>query len=726
MEEVDFRILIIGKDTTTAGKNFFEFENNSTSRLRPVFSVDHTSTNSKALAKIKKNLVNKHSFLLVVLAEKDQSNLSKSNFIKQALQLDEKLSLIVYTDDLKDFFKYSFPSGFNDNVVALREPYDKQALQQVIRVMAKKWIMERDAKEYYKLINQILGDDVSLRHQSRSLLKAAIETSSSGLLVVDLKGNLVTYNSQFIQIWDLNQQIIKAMTTRELLTSLMAKLSKPLTFLRFVNGMKQDPEISGKERCQLKNGIIIECLSKPYSMDQSTAGRLWVFQDITERVQMEHKLAYQATHDALTKLPNRILLFDRLNHYLETHRRHNERFALLFLDLDRFKLVNDSLTHAYGDRLLCAVVKRISKLIRSSDTFARFGGDEFIIIPSSLKSKDDIVSIAHKLVDAFQKPFTINGKVIQIRTSIGIAIYPNDGKTSKQLLNSADVAMYYAKERGGDQFRFYSDSLSKQSRQRYQLEAQLQQALKRNEFYLVYQPQFSSNQHILKSAEALIRWRHPEKDEILPMNFIPTAELTGLITPIGEWVVEEACRQHCAWIKLGLPPVSIAVNISLRQIRHYDFVNNMTRIIKKHGIDPKFINIEITENTLLVHRDVCEKIKDLKSQGFKIVIDDFGRAHSSLNYLRDLKVDGIKIDSSFIKNITKDENDELVIKAMIAMANRMDFEVIAEGVETEQQVDFLKEQHCNGLQGYYFSRPLSQQKVTELFKNSFINNIRST
>lgn len=438
----------------------------------------------------------------------------------------------------------------------------------------------------------------------------------------------------------------------------------------------------------------------------------------TARNQHETKLEFQATHDSLTGLPNRTLLQDRINQAIINSNRQKNHFAVLFFDLDRFKSVNDSLTHQIGDELLKAVAKRLTVLMRAEDTIARFGGDEFVMIVPALQGNESSVSVAHKVLGAFGQPFKIKGMNINLSTSIGISLYPQDGKNSKELLRNADLAMYHAKERGGEQFRFYTQTLDQQGQMQLSYTSELKNGLAENEFYLLYQPQWHVKQHRLLSAEALIRWHHPDRGVILPMDFIPEAENSGLITPIGEWVIHEACKQHLAWKALNLPPIRVAINISFQQLRQYNFASNLRHILQEYRIKPHYIELEITENMLLLHQESLYVIKELKELGVRVVLDDFGSAHSSLNYLRKLNIDGLKIAPSFVKNISLNQSDEVIIKAIIAMAKSLGFEVIAQGVESATQKEFLREQQCDGLQGYHFSEPLAADQATQIFQKA--------
>lgn len=428
------------------------------------------------------------------------------------------------------------------------------------------------------------------------------------------------------------------------------------------------------------------------------------------------ELKHQATHDALTGLPNRVLLQDRIKQAIETSKRNNQLFAVLFFDLDRFKLVNDSLSHTEGDTLLVLMAERLSSELRKVDTIARLGGDEFVVIATELKEPASASYVANTILNTVKKPMNISGHEIALSTSIGIALYPQDAKNFSDLLKNADSAMYAAKAAGGDGFRFYSEQMNEASLARLEIESDLRQAIKRNEFILYYQPQYNTDTNTLNAVEALIRWQHPTKGLLLPIDFILIAEKNGLIVPIGTWVLKEACRQNKQWQKEGFPPIRIAVNITTQQLQT-DFVKTVESVLKETGLEPKYLELELNENTIINNNEAIETINQLKNLGVMIALDDFGTGYSSLNYLRTLALDRLKIDHSFIKNIEINTGDEVIIRAIIAMAHGLNFDILAEGVENQTQLEFLKKQTCNEIQGFYFSKPLPPKELENLLKN---------
>lgn len=429
------------------------------------------------------------------------------------------------------------------------------------------------------------------------------------------------------------------------------------------------------------------------------------------------ELKFQATHDGLTGLPNRVLLEDRLNQLIAESEREDKSFAVLFFDLDRFKLINDSLNHTAGDQLLKIISKRLQTKLRKSNTIARLGGDEFVLIIKDVKKTEQVIKITTDLLNIICQPVNIFEHTLTVTASIGICLFPKDGRKIEELIRNADTAMYRAKEAGGNRFHFYTADLNNETIRTLELEADLRQAITNNEFFLCYQPQLDLKTNSLVAVETLIRWQHPTKGVILPIEFIPLAEETGLIIPIGEWVLREACKQNKAWQDQGLMPIRIAINITNPQIRHYTFVESVKNILSETKLDPKYVEFELTENTIVNNANITKVINSLKEMGICIAIDDFGTGYSSLSYLRNVPLDRLKIDRSFVQNILINHGDEVVIKAIIAMARDLNLEVLAEGVETQKQFEFLKSRKCDEIQGFYFSQPLTADELSQILEN---------
>lgn len=440
--------------------------------------------------------------------------------------------------------------------------------------------------------------------------------------------------------------------------------------------------------------------------------------DITEQKQAEEAIKYMAYHDELTGLPNRSFLRDYFKELICKAKKNDLIIAILFIDLDRFKVVNDILGHDIGDLLLKQVATRLKDCIRKTDIVARQGGDEFIILLDDGISKKETEFIANKVLRILSYPFNLSGHEVYITPSIGISLYPQDGFSAEYLIKNADMAMYDAKSKGKNNYQFYSSRIDENNIRKGQLETKLRKALQNEEFQVFYQPKIEMHTNNIIGFEALIRWNDPELGIISPVEFIPLAEETGLITPIGKWVLEEACKQNKVWQDAGYPAVVICVNISARQLRGKCFINTVGSILKETNLQPQYLELEITES--LAQFNIKESIKVLnilKSLGVSLALDDFGKGFSSLSYLVQLPVDTVKIDKSFVQDFNKYEHSKDVVKAIIQVAHSLNKLVVAEGVETEEQLEFLHQQQCDMVQGYYFSQPLPADQAEDFLKS---------
>ena len=444
-----------------------------------------------------------------------------------------------------------------------------------------------------------------------------------------------------------------------------------------------------------------------------------LFSDITERKASFEQIKHLAHYDALTNLPNRTLLVERLESAIASAERSSKKLAVLFLDLDRFKNINDSLGHFAGDLLLQAVAKRLETCVRATDTVARLGGDEFVIVLSEIRHARDAAYVAQKILDAMMEPIHIEGKEIVTFTSIGISVYPEDGKNHTALVKNADAAMYHAKDQGRGNFQFFTENMNVKALEQLSFESDLKMALKREEFFLNYQPQIDLESGRLIGVEALLRWRHPEKGLVPPSLFIPVAEDCGAISSIGDWVISAACRQNKAWLDAGLQIVPIAVNLSAIQFRQKDIVGAIAGILRETGLPAHLLELEMTEGIIM--RDVESTIKTLraiKDLGLQLSIDDFGTGYSSLSYLKRFPIDKLKIDRSFVGDIAFDPDDATIIRTIISMGHSLRLTVIAEGVETAEQMAFLREENCDQVQGYYCGSPMSGEEFEALLKQA--------
>ena len=438
--------------------------------------------------------------------------------------------------------------------------------------------------------------------------------------------------------------------------------------------------------------------------------------DITDRKAIEDKLVYQATHDPLTGLPNRVLLYDRLQQAMLHAKRHNQIVALLFLDLDKFKSVNDTYGHIVGDKLLTEVASRLSDSLKESDTIARLGGDEFVIIIPELMSEEQAIPVAERVLEALSKPFTIEGHELTVSACIGISCCPKDGSDFDTLANNADACMYKARESGSNNFILYSDEINQKRNHKLNLENSLKDALGNNELELYYQPIFDLKHNRINGFEALIRWNHPNYGYMSPSEFLPLAEESGLIIPIGEWTIKTACEQLK---KFGDDNLLMSVNISRRQFRDENLIPHIKKLLIESQLKPSSLALELSEKTLMNDAEkVADMLHMLKETGVKIVIDDFGMGFSSLHYLTEFPIETLKVDKQIIQDLNSDPNHAAVTTAILAMAEKLHLSVSAKGVETEEQVNFLKANNCELMQGYYFNKPLSAADCTKFLKTN--------
>jgi diguanylate cyclase (GGDEF)-like protein/PAS domain S-box-containing protein len=446
-------------------------------------------------------------------------------------------------------------------------------------------------------------------------------------------------------------------------------------------------------------------------------GAVIVFHDVSAARAMSMQMTHSAHYDVVTNLPNRLLLNDRITQSISLAHRQSRPFAVLFLDLDHFKKINDSLGHAAGDELLQSISKRLSGCVRASDTVSRQGGDEFAVLLPEITHAEDAAKCASKIITAFHAPHIIGGRSVHIGASIGISLYPKDGVDAETLIKNADMAMYHAKERGRGNFQFFEAEMNLKAVERQSMESELCRALKENEFLLHYQPKVNLETGEITGVEALIRWEHPDRGLVLPSQFVPIAEDCGLIIPIGRWVMREACTQARAWQDAGLRHLRMAVNVSAVEFRERGFVENVRTILSDTGLEARYLVLELTERVLMANaKSTAAVLDELKAMGVHLAVDDFGTGYSSLSYLRQFPIDVLKIDQSFVQQITSNTDDSTIITAIINMGRSLKHIVIAEGIETDEQRAYLQSHHCDEGQGFLFGRPVAAPQFGRLLQ----------
>lgn len=686
--------------------------------LLPQFQIDTALQGQEGVKLIKKAFKEGNPYALAFVDIRMPPGWDGIETIKHIWKVDPEIQVVICTA----YSDYSWEEtveqlGKKDNLLILKKPFDNVSVRQLAYSLTKKWQLLQERRNYTNLLEQQVQERTSSLQELLSVTRGTLESSADGILVLDRNNHVVDYNLKLLELFNIPQSIIDTHQGERVMGHISQQAEDSSVFSIMVSDLSQKIDTVKIEKYNFTNDLIVECYSQPYTLDKNIAGRVWSFRDITQRVILEKQLEYQAMHDSLTGLPNRVLMLDRLRHMLEKAKRENTFFAIIFFDLDRFKLINDSIGHDAGDELLKTVAKRLQFKLRGTDTLARLSGDEFIVLVDGIKTELDAGIVATHLLDAFKSNFDIAAQSLSVSSSAGISVFPRDGKTVGELLRNADAAMYQAKNMGGNQFQFYTSELGLQIKKKFVLENELHDAVLNNEFMIFYQPQFDITTKKISSVEALIRWNHPKRGVLLPIAFIPEAEETGLILPIGDWVLKTACEQNKKWQDAGFIPMRVAVNISLKQIKQIDFVQKIKSILDSTGLSPKWLELEITENVILNAIELAlSTLPELYEMGIHITLDDFGTGTSSINYLRRIPLDRLKIDRSFINNINLNTSDEVIIQSIISLAKKLNLKIVAEGVETQKQLEFLQSNHCEEVQGFYFSKPVPTSELELLLQ----------
>jgi diguanylate cyclase (GGDEF)-like protein/PAS domain S-box-containing protein len=588
-----------------------------------------------------------------------------------------------------------------------------------------------DGKKSFGLVQTV--EDISERKSTEFVLRVAEEalfmekeraqvtlnSIGDAVLTTDLLGNVSYLNlvAEAMTGWTreeaLGRPIAEVFTILDGTTRLPA--ANPM-----LRAIAEDTTVGLVTDCVLirRDGFesAIEDSAAPiHNRDGRVTGAVIVFHDVSESRAMALEMAHLAQHDFLTSLPNRLLLTERFSHAISLAQRHKQQVGLLFLDLDNFKHINDSLGHAVGDKLLQSVASRLVECVRTTDTVCRQGGDEFVILLAEIGQPQDAAHVAETLRTALAMPHQIDGHELHISLSIGISIFPDDGADVDTLMQNADTAMYHAKASGRNNYKFFKPDMNARAVHRLFVEKNLRRALKQGEFLLHYQPKIDLASGAMTGAEALIRWQDPDLGLVYPAQFVPIAEENGLIVPVGRWVLREACRQVQAWLDAGLPAVPVSVNISAVEFRHDGFLEGVSNILKETGLAPHYLELELTESILMDDVESSTSVLEaLKAMGVQLAIDDFGTGYSSLSYLKRFPIDILKIDQSFVRDIATDADDAGIVSAVIGMGRNLKQRVIAEGVETHAQLAFLQARHCDEGQGFHFSHPVSAEDFARL------------
>ena len=711
----DFCKILSRNDTTTLEDDeaiLFGVKKKSENFEAQDYQIDSAYQGQEALALVQKSLVDDDPYALAFIDMRMPPGWDGIETIKRIWEIDPAIQMVIcsaYSDHSWEDITREL--GNSDNLLILKKPFEVIEINQFAAALTRKW-------ELIANLHTLVKNRTAELENLYSLTQATLESTQEGILAVLLNEQIIKYNEKFLSQWGISKELLQLEKSSVVFQKLAEQVEDPVYFLQVMKDLTADPKSQNTKEWQLKTGVVLELYAHPQYRHDEIIGIVYSFRDISERKELEKQLLHQATHDSLTGLPNRALLLDRINQALAHAKRFNLHVGVLLVDLDFFKEVNDTYGHKAGDLLLKCQAKRLSEFIRANDTVARLGGDEFVVVLAAQSSETSFVGLLNKFNELFLMPCQIETHEIIATASIGVSIYPQDGMDSDTLLKNADAALYHAKELGRNKFQFYQEEFNQHILQRAELTIALGQALQRKELALNYQPLVDLKTDNIIGIEALLRWHHPSMGLIPPVTFIPIAEESGLIIAIGEWVLRTACAQAKIWHESSAySAMKISINISAKQFRQKNFLPLVRDVLEETQLNPNCLELEITESLIMGNiAHVIEKMVALKELGVRFAIDDFGTGYSSLSYLKNFPFDTVKIDKSFMDNITTDSNNASIVEAIIGMTKNMGIDVLAEGVEHVEQVNFLREHHSNQVQGYYFSKPLSEQDCTELLK----------
>jgi diguanylate cyclase (GGDEF)-like protein/PAS domain S-box-containing protein len=659
--------------------------------------IEGVSTLSSGVERIRKGGV-----LAVILDLEKPDQHGIATFEKLFAAAPDIPMLLLSGTETESIARQALERGAQDYI--LKNHLDEFRLRRVVRGM-----IERKAAE-----------DVAFRQQQRA--EVTLSCTGDAVLTTDTSGQVTELNpaAETLTGWTSEDaigrklgdvfQIIDSVTRQPVQDLLFTVANPESSALLLANRL-----LIRRDGCEV---AIEDSAAHTRDRHGNISGAVTVFHDVSAARAKTLELSHRAQHDFLTDLPNRVLLNDRINQAISFAERYSKQLAVMFVDLDYFKKINDAFGHAIGDKLLQSVATRLVSCVRRSDTVSRLGGDEFAVLLSQVERAEDAVFIAKKILSALAAPYSVDQKRLDINASIGVSTYPGDGQDAETLIQKADTAMYDAKKLGRNSYQFFKADMQARVLERLRLESGLRSALGRDELRLNYQPKIDLKTGEITGVEALLRWHHPDRGLIPPSQFIPIAEESGLIVPIGQWVLLEACRQARAWMDAGLPPVRVAVNVSALQFMAKDFLSSVRAVLISTGVDPHNLELELTETVLMQDAEsAVDKLHALKAIGVQLAVDDFGIGYSSFSYLRRFPLDALKVDRTFIKDLSADAGAATIVTAMINIGKSLHHRVIAEGVETREQVDFLQKQGCGEGQGYFFCHPVIAEKFAQFLES---------
>ncbi len=702
----------------------------STSKIDfPIFELDTALQGQEALQKVEQAVKDGRPYALAFIDMRMPPGWDGLETIKHLWAADPLLQTVICTA----YSDYSWEEilnvlGHSDRLLILKKPFDNIEIRLLALALTRKWTLSQQASLKLNDLQDVVVQQNESLANSLSLTNATLESVAEGILVFNLEQKVVLHNENCVKMWGIPLDLLNTGTITDVIGFINKKIKSTQNIPADLQKIIADKYFGKFAELELLNGKYYELCIRPQYKNSDITGLVYSFRDISLHKELEAELAKQATFDNLTGLPNRSLLVDRIQQAITYARRNNQYVAILFVDLDSFKAINDTLGHEVGDQLLKEFALRLKECLRATDTIvrikddaeinsvARLGGDEFVIVLTMINAGLEGVNTAlSRLTAALCKPYNLAGHELILTMSIGISMYPQDAEDPITLMKHADIAMYRAKEEGKGRYEFYHSEMSKTSMARMELEKDLRYAIERNELFLNYQPLVNVTSHNVVSLEVLVRWKHPTLGLIPPLSFIPIAEATGLIIPIGLWILKTACAQNKAWQDAGLSKISVAVNMSGYQFKQGNLIDLVKNVLLETGLEGQYLELELTESVLMSNvGDVSDKINTLKEMGVKCNIDDFGTGYSSLNYINQFPIDKIKIDQSFVKQLNESADSKTMIRAIIMIAKSLNMSIVAEGVETDSQLDILRSLSTDEVQGYFMSVPASVEDTTKL------------
>jgi len=682
------------------------------------YMIDSAYQGEQALELVRDAVKNHQPYALAFVDIRMPPGFDGIETVQQIWQIDPNVQIVICTA----YSDYSWEEitrklKKSNHFLILKKPFDAIEIRQLATSLIEKWELKKQVEHQIDHLQICVKERTIDLEKSLSLIRATLESTPEGIIVCQ-HDKITMYNKVFLEIWGISEEFLTLKDSAHLFRELANQFDESVLFLRMMNELCENPKSDYIREWKCQTGKVLELYVCPQFFQEKIIATVFSFKDITHHKELEDQILQQATHDSLTGLPNRLLLHDRIGQAIHHAKRYNLQVAVFAFDLDNFKQINDSLGYTEGDHLLRTVSKKLLSCTRESDTVARLGADEFVIILAAQSQEDDIITKAKQVLKLFASPLLIAHHELTVTASMGISVYPKDGHDPDALLKNANVALYYAKEMGRNTFQFYLAEFNDQMLRQAELTTSLRQALEKNEFVLHYQPLIDLKTNKVIGLEALLRWNHATLGLLPPKMFIHLAEETGLIYSIGEWVLKTACLQNKTWHKMGFKDLCMAVNISGYQFRHKNFVDLVRKILKESDLDPHFLELEMTESVIANNvADVAKKMNELDEIGVSLSIDDFGTEYASFSYIKYFPFDKLKIAKIFIDGITEKDSDNVdtaIIEAIINMTKKMNLKVLAEGVEKPEQVDFLRAHHSDQVQGFYYSKPLDVKSCTEL------------